>query len=108
MSSTQVELSDLEATTGEKFLAFVLAVFLLIGGLWVYFQPLDRTDDGGGYPAVVIRPADRAALDTYRQARSDVRQLARREAAARRNLELTRETYRTALDAGEPTGRLRL
>ena len=40
--STDPELPDIVVTRGEKLLAFVLAVFLLVGGLWAYFEPLDR------------------------------------------------------------------
>ncbi len=34
---------EVEITRSEKFLAFVLAAFLLIGGIWAYVEPLDRT-----------------------------------------------------------------
>lgn len=42
---TDVGREELATTRFEKFLAVVLAVFFLIGLLWLYAQPLDRTDD---------------------------------------------------------------
>ena len=36
---------EVTTTRFERFLAFVLAIFLLIGLLWLYAEPLDRTDD---------------------------------------------------------------
>lgn len=100
--STQVELSEMDATRGEKFLAFVLAVFLLVGGLWFYFQPLDR-DEPDSFSDVGAQPA---AIQKYESAQSDLRGAARRRAAARQDLEVAREDYRTAIDAGRPAGAL--
>jgi hypothetical protein len=96
----------METTFVEKFLAFVLAAFLLIGGLWAYAQPLDRTEGGsfdGQAPGLVGTSADRAAIDRHERADRGLRREARRRATARQRLELAREEYRTALDAGTPT-----
>lgn len=51
LSRVDSGVDDISTTRVERFLAVVLAVFVLIGLLWVYAQPLDRTDDGrnGGY-----------------------------------------------------------
>ena len=102
--STNVELRDVEVTRSETFLAFVLAVFLLIGGLWAYAQPLDRTDDDeqAAFVEPPVRAADRAALDRHEAARRDARRAERAEDSRREDLELAREDYRTALDAGRP------
>jgi hypothetical protein len=46
---------ELSTTRFERFLAVILAVFLLIGLLWLYAEPLDKTDDQryeGGYTYV--------------------------------------------------------
>jgi hypothetical protein len=42
---TDVGREELTTTRFERFLAVILAVFLLIGLLWLYAEPLDRTDD---------------------------------------------------------------
>jgi hypothetical protein len=42
---TDVGREELTTTSFERFLAVILAVFLLIGLLWLYAEPLDRTDD---------------------------------------------------------------
>lgn len=100
--STQVELSEMEATRGEKLLAFVLAVFLLVGGLWAYFQPLDRDEEQSSTPEL----GTPAAIQRYESTQDGLRRAARRRETARRNLEVAREDYRTAIDAGRPAGGL--
>lgn len=100
--STQVELSEMEATTGEKFLAFVLAVFLLVGGLWFYFQPLDRDEPEPSVPS----GAQPAAIERYEAARRGVDRTLFRRDSLMGDLEVAREDYRTAIDAGRPAGAL--
>lgn len=99
--STRVESDEIHITRSEKALAMVLAVFLLVGGLWVYSQPLDRTDD---YAPVLdeARPtaAERSALARRDDARAELRRSRRAVEQARGNLEIRREAYRTELDAG--------
>ena len=43
--STRVDVEEIEVTRGEYVLACVLAVFLLVGGLWAYFQLDDLTGE---------------------------------------------------------------
>jgi hypothetical protein len=106
--STQIETEDIETTRSEKLLAVVLAVFLLIGGLWIYFKldDIPAKPDYSAYPDADARPADLAALD--RQDRLLRRTLAARRAErqAQNRLEIRREAYRTALDAGRPAAAL--
>jgi hypothetical protein len=46
--TTRVDAEQIETTKGEKLLAAVLAMFLLIGLLWVYFHvDVDRGYDVG-------------------------------------------------------------
>jgi hypothetical protein len=91
------ELPDINVTRGEKALAFVLVVFLLIGGLWVYFVPLD-------FDARDVRPttSEQRAMDEHETAfaaRATAEDtLNQREDAYER----AREEYRTDLDAGDP------
>ena len=97
-----VDAEQIETTRSEKALAVVLAVFILVGGLWAYFnlddvdRPATRIDRAGS-------PADRAAIDQNADARREVRAAGRAVAGARNDLELAREAFRTALDAGRPS-----
>jgi hypothetical protein len=101
--SSQVGIDEIETTRSEKLLAVVLAVFFLIGGIWVYSH-LDNVVEPG---RTVGTPAERAAIEQARTARVGRQQAQQRELRALRDLELSREAYRTALDAGEPAGDLR-
>ena len=102
--STRVDIEELQTTKSEKLLAAVLAIFLLIGGIWAY-QKIDdwvQTDrvyfaDPGSVPAVAAR--DRA------QERVFVAH--ERQRRALQQLELRREAYRTSLDEGRPDPALR-
>lgn len=97
---------EIETNTSEKLLAIVLAVFIAVGAIWAY-ERLDHVDrPAAPYPSG-IAPADRAALKRDRQAAAAVRLADRRHSRAVRALELQREAYRTALEAGEPSATLR-
>jgi hypothetical protein len=98
VASTRVDAEELESTRGENVLAVVLTVFLLIGALWTYARIDDLARDS-------IAPARMSADEraaTGRLAAADRRLFAAQgeEAQSRRDLELAREAYRTALDAG--------
>ncbi len=47
--TTHVDTDDIQTTRGEKLLALVMTVFLLIGGIWAY----DRLEVQHGYVAPV-------------------------------------------------------
>ena len=96
----------METTRAEKFLAFVLAVFLLIGGLWAYFQPLDRTDFTQRFrePGTA---ADRAAVRRHDVAQARLERARGAVASRREGLGVAREAYRTALEDGSPAAGLR-
>ena len=103
--STQVELSEMETTMLEKFLAVVLAAFLLVGGLWAYSQPLDRDLDDQA--EVAVQPRDQRAITAHEDAQF-ARERAERSVEVRRDrLDLAREDYRTSLDEGRPDAALR-
>lgn len=102
---------EVKTTGSERFLAFILAVFMLIGGLWIYFEPLDRHNDAvqNGYqysyppaPALPGSDQDRAAITAHRQDTTQVQNLEVQRDSSVRRLEMTREAYRTELDAGHP------
>jgi hypothetical protein len=91
---------DIETTRGEKTLAAVLAVFVLVGLAWAYVH-VDRD------PAPVRPTAlEQAALDAHAAASARLITARARQAQARGGLELARERYRTALDAGQPAAAL--
>lgn len=103
--STRVPVEDIEVSTGEKVLAVVLAVFISIGAVWAYVQVDDLGAEDG---AVVVRatPSEMAAIEAHQAAirgRLDAERDAR---PARADVEFTREAYRTALDAGQPSAAL--
>ena len=77
VSHETTSLPDIVVTRGEKALAAVLAVFLLIGGLWVYFEPLPRSY------ARLGRVGDRRAARRSTRARRRERASSRRRAEAR-------------------------
>jgi hypothetical protein len=97
------ELPEIIVTRGEKLLASTLAVFLLVGGLWAYFEPLDR-DSGYVEPERVREtPAQQRALDASRDARREQREARSVQRTRLRAYELAREAYRTDLEAAAPT-----
>ena len=103
--STELDVEQLQSTKSEKLLALVLAVFLLIGGVWAYQEIDDKVRDAMPVrnPSAAEQQAIRT-LDRAQQRRFRAEETVRR---TRSELELRREAYRTALDAGEPAAALR-
>ena len=99
--SARVEVEDVQTTKGEKLLAVVLTVFLLIGGIWAY-QKIDDAVRSTTPPDFSYRgtPAEQAAIAQLEGANAGLRRAERAAARARENLEFRREAYRTALDEG--------
>ena len=102
---------EIETSGAEKVLAVVLAVFIAIGAVWGYVK-LD--DVGGSDPASSYLPdrqlidaEELSAIQQNRQAVRSVDEARSDRRAAVRGLEMRREAYRTSLDAGEPSPRLR-
>ena len=99
-----VDIEELHTTKSEKLLAFVMVVFLLIGGIWSY-QEIDdrvRAEIELGGPTV----EEQAAISRLQQAQQESFAADRREADARRDVEFTREEFRAALDADLPSAGL--
>lgn len=96
---------ELETTGSEKLLAVVLAIFIMVGAFWVYDR-LDHVDRPGGYSPSPVTQQDRAALMRSQEAEREKRSAVAKQSQAVKGLELRREAYRTALDAGEPAGEL--
>jgi hypothetical protein len=105
--STRVDVEEIETTKSEKLLAAVLVVFLLIGGIWTYQKLDDYVAD-----AVEIdyslrgNTEQRAAQARLERARQRLAEADAARAEARDDLELSREAYRTALEANAPADEL--
>jgi hypothetical protein len=98
--STRVEVEEIQTTRSEKLLMVVLAIFLLIGGVWTYQRIDDEVRAAVGVEQVQPSPEERAAIARLENANASFDAATQRSAAARDDLELRREAYRTALDAG--------
>jgi hypothetical protein len=105
-TTTEVDVEEMRTTRSEKLLAFVLAGFLLIGGLWVYAK-LDDVPSKPAYPSGGTLRNNDPAYTRYGYAQDAVRRARVHEASARGNLEIKREAYRTTLDAGRPSASAR-
>ena len=96
--SIAVEIEETETTKSEKVLAVVLAVFVSIGAVWAYAHSDDLSRRAFPYPEQTAEElAATARLSTAKQAESQATFVRER---ALQQLELAREAYRTALDAG--------
>lgn len=106
--SARLDVEDVQTTKGEKLLAVILAGFLLIGGVWTY-QKIDDAVRDVSPPDFAYRgtPAEQAAVQRLNIAQRRLFRAQREAARARNNLELRRETYRTALDEGRQAPLLR-
>jgi hypothetical protein len=103
--STRVDVEELESTRSETVLAVVLTVFLLIGVLWTYAR-IDDLARNSIAPAQ-MSARERSATDRLEAANLQLFSAQSADAQARRDLELAREAYRTALDAGQKAPELR-
>ncbi len=100
--STDVERDQMELTLSERLLAVILAVFVLIGALWIYAK-LDEVTRPAPPPRVVATNDQRQAISDRDRTRSATQEATRTRADAERELTVRREAYRTALDAGRPS-----
>jgi hypothetical protein len=102
---------EIETSTAEKVLALVLAIFIAIGAVWTY-EKLDevaKPETSAYLPnQALVDGGELAAISRHREANRETAAASRDRRAATRRLELRRETYRTALDAGEPAAELQI
>jgi hypothetical protein len=106
--SALLDVEDVQTTRGEKLLAVVLTIFLLIGGVWTY-QKIDDVVRDTSAPDYSYRgtPAEQAAVARLNAAQRGYQGSVNEQARATQNLELRREAYRTALDEGRRAPQLR-
>ena len=100
--TTQVDIDDIQTTRGEKVLALVMTVFLLIGGIWAY----DRLEIRHGYVAPSYTAAERSAISANEAARQRLVTATETVRQTRSALEISREAYRTAIEAHQPASAL--
>jgi hypothetical protein len=106
--ATGVDLDEIETTRTEKVLAIVLAGFIALGAIWIYTRLDDAFEPSATYESLLAdRPGDAAAIRQHDDAVAAVERDRATLADARDDLELDREAYRTAIEAGQPTGELR-
>lgn len=105
---TSVDLDEIETTRGEKLLAIVLTGFLALGMIWVYSRLDGPFATSATYESVLAqRPDDAAAIRAHDESLTAAQRAKESVVVARADLELDREAYRTAIEAGQPTGELR-
>lgn len=101
---------EIETSGTEKVLAVVLAVFIAIGAVWGYVKLDEVAQQDSTYSYLpdqkLLGLEEFSVLESHRQAVSSVQTARRDRRAAIHRLELRREAYRTALDAGEPAAEL--
>ena len=97
-----VDVEEIQTTKSEKLLAVVLAIFLLIGAIWTYQKLDDWVAESVAPVHVELSPADEAAIARSTTANQALAAAQTHALEAQSNLELKREAYRTALDAGQP------
>jgi hypothetical protein len=100
--TTHVDIDDIQTTRGEKVLALVMMVFLLIGGIWAY----SRLEVHHGYIPPSYTPAEQRAISANEAARQRLLAANQRVRTARNELEISREAYRTAIEAHQPSTKL--
>jgi hypothetical protein len=100
-----VDVDEIQTTRGEKLLAVVLAIFLLIGLVWAYTK-IDTRDPYSAEPAT-LSEEDQAAIAVHAAAQEELYAAQTLRNQALTDLELKRERYRTALDAGQEAQALR-
>jgi len=103
--ATNVDLDQMEVTRSERLLALILAIFVLIGALWIYAK-LDEVARPAPPVRVVATAEQQRAITALDQARTRVQQTAAAKVRAGDELEVRREAYRTALDAGRSSADL--
>jgi hypothetical protein len=101
---------EVETSGAEKVLAFVLAIFIAIGAVWAYVKldEVAKPETSSYLPnQALVDRGELAAITRHRETNREVAAAERDRRGATRQLELRREAYRTALDAGEPSAELR-
>jgi hypothetical protein len=101
--TTRVDIEDISSTTSEKFLAVVLAAFLLIGSIWFYV----RVDDWiGGSRSWEFTPAEQAVMRAQDDAWQAHEKAASRVEREKTEVDLAKDALDIALAKGQATAQL--
>ncbi len=107
--STRTETENITTSGPEKVLAGVLAIFILIGGVWAYGQigKISEETYHDEYSAPFFEPArddlsptDKAALKEERRAEDSLWRARQKVRSAKKQVTFAGDAYRTELDAG--------
>ncbi|MDQ2621668.1 MAG: hypothetical protein M3Y45_01365 [Actinomycetota bacterium] len=107
--STRTETENITTSGPEKVLAGILAIFILIGGVWAYGQigKISEETYYDDYSAPFFEPArddlsptDKAALKEARRAEDSQWRARHKVRQAKRQVTFAGDAYRTELDAG--------
>lgn len=106
--SVRVSAEEMETSGSEKVLAMVLAAFMAVGFIWVLFKldEIGKPEYQNIQPDSALSAGQRQTIAGNDRARFAVNRFESAAHAARRQLELKREAFRTALEAGQPTSTL--
>jgi len=99
VTETRVELEEIQTTRMEKLLAWVLAGFLFLGGIWIYHRIGQQQET---YRPATPTAVEQAAVERHQ---TDSTAVYRLDGVVRTDeavLEHDREAYRTALEAHQP------
>lgn len=107
--STKTEVENIKTSGAEKVLAGVLAIFILIGGVWAYSQIgkiSDGTyqDDYGSFfqPQIDLSTEDREVMRDHRITRNESWRATNQVNRAKKEVTFAGNAYRTEVDAGLP------
>jgi hypothetical protein len=100
--ATRVDIEDISSTKSEKFLALVLAAFLLIGSVWFYVK-VDAWVPGG--PHYAPSAPETRAMRVYEEAFARQETADRNLARERDEIELAKNAFDIAVAKGAPTAK---
>jgi len=101
--TTRVDIEDISSTKSEKFLAVVLAVFLLIGSIWFYVKVDDWV---GGSRSWELTPAEQGVMRAQDEAWQAHEKAASRVEREKTEVGLAKDALDIALAKGDPTAGL--
>jgi hypothetical protein len=105
MSTTRLDTDEIESTRTEKFLAVILTVFLLVGGIWMYLKIGDWVESDDPYSTMT--PQQHAIVKAADDASTAADKAMRQQDVATTALDKARADYEVALQAGDPVAELK-
>ena len=106
MTGMRADVEEIRVTKTERLLAYVLVAFLLLGAIWTYTKIDNVIRRHEPIPAMHYFGRPSPPILKYDAAQQRVYSAQARVGQSLRQLEFTREAYRTALEAHRPTAKL--